>query len=106
MTTFYQYHITFEFRNGRRLEIMTNKFGVNKGPNSSSTYIWINDESVASLRSPAPMTDNNKITLYYEGSPLPKLQNYYPTDWDLENENFQMIDKIIIDSNGRYKHES
>jgi hypothetical protein len=52
------------------------------------------------------MTDNNRITLYYEGSPLPKLQNYYPTDWDLENENFQMIDKITIDSNGRYKHES
>jgi hypothetical protein len=40
-------------------------------------------------------------TTYYNASPRPALFDKFPFDWDPFKENFNLIDKINVDSQGR-----
>ncbi len=102
---FYKYYIVLTFRNGKTHSIYSNNVSVHKGPASSQRYLWVDGDELVSLKNANPQVFVEGETIYYNGSPLPKLYPILPTDWDIEEPSLRIIDKIVIDSKGRNRNE-
>ena len=91
------------FRNGRNFSLYSNQVSVHKGPGSSQRYLWVDGDEIAALGNANPQVFHEGETIYYNGSPLPKMDPLIPDDWDKSEASIRVIDKIVIDSKGRNK---
>jgi hypothetical protein len=96
MATTTQYQVVFHFRNGKVLNLNVNKVVTKKGPGASLNYLYIDNEPVASLgKSPGQVFVENQV-VFNNASPLPKLFDLMPEDWDKEDPPLRIIEVIKI----------
>jgi hypothetical protein len=97
----YKYAVTIYFRNGKVLELLSNRVTIQKDPGGVSLVMSIDGDIVIELNEGIgnPFSEGN--TTYYNASPRLALYDKFPPDWDPYKENFNLIDKINVDSRGR-----
>jgi hypothetical protein len=65
----------------------------------------VDGNEIVALRNTNAQVFADNETIYYNGAPLPKLFPMLPEEWDKEEPSLRIIDKVIIDSKGRTKHD-
>ncbi len=98
---FYQYAITFHFRNGKILEIHGNQCSTFTDPGGISLVMVVDKKIVAELPEGIGNSFSAEETLYYNAFPRKDLYDYFPADWDIKNGRFNLIDKINVNALGR-----
>ena len=100
---FYKYAVTFHFRNGKIKEILATQCSTHKDPKGFTHVMSLNNEIVAELPEGIGNTFSAEEVLYYNAAPRAALFQYFPSDpeWNQTKINFNLIDKIIVNSLGR-----
>jgi len=86
----------FKFRTGNQMAISAESIISTKGKNSPFFQLFIDGEPVATLEKGSLNFDQNNNYKVYNASPLPKLYEYMPDDWDKEESSIKIIDEIFI----------
>jgi len=91
-----KYLIGFKFRTGQKMEILAESVVTTRGKNSPYFQLFIDGEAVASLEKGSPNFDQNNNYILYNASPLPKLYEYMPIEWDKGASSLKIIDEIFV----------
>ena len=97
----YKYYVVLYFRNGSNMSLYSNDVSLHEGPNSSQRYLWVDGKEIVAVKKANPHSFREGETFLYDGSPLTKLWDMMPTEWDKDVPSLKIIDKIVIDSKGR-----
>jgi hypothetical protein len=91
-----KYLVTFKFRTGKKLAIQPENLSIHKGRHSPYNQLHVDGQAIATLEKGSPNYDTNHNILLYNASPLPKLFEFMPDDWDKEEPGIRIIDEIFI----------
>jgi len=91
-----KYLAVFKFRTGNSFGIRAESIVVTRGKNSPFFQLHVDGIPVATLEKGAPNFDQNNNFKVYNASPLPKLYEYMPDDWDKEEPSIKIIDEIFV----------
>jgi len=91
-----KYLIQFKFRSGQSMEIKAESVVLTKGRNSPYFQLHIDGEPVVTAEKGSPNFDANNNYRIFNSSPLPKLYDMMPNDWDKNIPSLKIIDEIFV----------
>jgi hypothetical protein len=91
-----KYLVTFKFRTGENMAMHPENLSIHKGKNSPYNQLHLNGEALATLEKGSPNFDTQNNFRLYNASPLPRLYDFMPDDWDKENPSIKIIDEIFV----------
>jgi hypothetical protein len=93
--------IKLTFRNGKELILYPNDISFHKSSGSQYNRIWFDGLPQVKIFSGIPNVFYEGEYYLYNGAPIKQnLFDYFPDDWDKEDEQFNVIDVIFVNSKG------
>ena len=103
---YYKHTIKMTFRNGKSFVIYANDFMMKKGPDSHYTRIWFHGKPQINIMSGSPnVFEEGEFYMYNLFPVKSNLFELFPDDWDQEDEQFNIIDELYVNSKGIERDE-
>ena len=97
----YQFTVRIKFRNGKTLTVYSNDCNLRNDGLTPRARLYFHNEPQINIKSGSPNTFREGEYYLYNGSPVKQnLFELFPGDWDKEDEQFNVIDEIIVNSKG------
>ena len=99
--TNYKFTIKITFRNGKELVLYSNDVSLRSGTGGDRFALWVDNEPVVRIFMGQPNVFVEGEYTIHNGAPIKSnLFKYFPEDWDQNDEQFNVIDAVYVNSKG------
>jgi len=97
----YKYTIRIRFRNEKVMTINSNQLSIQKDPEFNRFRLWFDEKPQLKILSGQPNVFREGEYSLHNCAPVKEnLFEYFPDDWDKDDERFNVIDEVIVNTKG------
>lgn len=97
----YQFMIRITFRNGKILTRYTNQLSIQTDPGYNKFRLWFDGKPQLKILKGQPnIWESGEYTLHHCTPVKENLFDYFPDDWDKDDERFNVVDEVYVSSRG------